>query len=96
MEENVKYTITQMEELSGISAFTLRYYDKCGFFPHIERDARKKRFYGAEDLHRLKLIEALRLSGLSIEGIGRFLKDRDAGESVDDILAERVEAIEVL
>ena len=92
--DNEKFSITQMESLSGISAFTLRYYDKCGFFPHIERDARKKRFYGEEDLHRLKLIEALRLSGLSIEGIGDFLRDYDAGEDVSQVVASRAEEID--
>ena len=74
------YTITEVEAISGISAFTLRYYDKCGFFPHIRRDARKKRFYRDADIRRLKLIESLRLSGLSIDGISAFLRAYDAGE----------------
>lgn len=96
MEKIAKYSITQMESLSGISAFTLRYYDKCGFFPHIERDSRRKRFYDDEDLHRLKMIEALRLSGLSIEGIAQFLEDYDGDEDIDVTLKAQAANIDAI
>ena len=92
------YTITEVEAASGISAFTLRYYDKCGFFPDIIRDARKKRFYSDTDIERLRLIEALRISGLSIERIGAFLKDFDEGnqDEARRVLAEQVKHCDML
>ncbi len=92
------YTITEVEAASGISAFTLRYYDKCGFFPDIIRDARKKRFYSDTDLDRLRLIEALRISGLSINGIGAFLQDLDEGKNEDarKVLEEQVKHCDML
>lgn len=92
------YTITEVESLSGISAFTLRYYDKCGFFPDIIRDERKKRYYSDTDIERLRLIEALRISGLSIEGIGRFLHDFDEGDhdAARAVLQDRVKHCDVL
>ncbi len=70
-------SITEVEQQSGISAFTLRYYDKCGFFPNVRRDSRNRRQYDDADVARLELIEALRLSGLSIEGIRGFLQNFD-------------------
>ena len=98
MGHAITYTITEVEAASGISAFTLRYYDKCGFFPDIIRDARKKRFYSDTDLDRLRLIEALRISGLSINGIGAFLKDLDEGkhEEARKVLEEQVKHCDML
>ena len=33
------FGISEVADMTGISAFTIRYYDKCGFFPELARDA---------------------------------------------------------
>lgn len=80
--------ISEVADITGISAFTIRYYDKCGFFPGLQRGKRGIRTFTARDVRQLKLVDALRRSGLSIDGIryyvklmkadGRTAKDREA------------------
>lgn len=67
-------SITEVEAQTGISSYTLRYYDKCGLFDTIYRDSRNRRKYSQQDLQRLEMIQALRLSGLSIEGIQEYCR----------------------
>ncbi len=66
--------INEVVELTGISAFTIRYYDKCGFFPNLIRGKRGVRSFSDADIRQLKLVDALRRSGLSIEGIRYYVK----------------------
>ena len=68
------YGIGDVVALTGISAFTIRYYDKCGFFPNLHRDKRGVRTFSEADVAQLHLVEALRKSGLSIEGIQYFVR----------------------
>lgn len=92
------YGIAQVEELSGISAFTIRYYDKCGFFPNLQRDSHGARVFCDSDIEQLKLVDALRKSGLSIEGIQFFAKQADKLGSDSgnlDILRDRLKVLEI-
>lgn len=68
------YSIGEVSEATGISAYTLRYYDKCGFFPELQRKKNNVRIFSDADVSWLKLIDALRKSGLSIEGIQYFVR----------------------
>ncbi|MCL1798465.1 MAG: MerR family transcriptional regulator [Eggerthellaceae bacterium] len=74
------YTIGEVSDMTGISAYTLRYYDKCGFFPNLFRGKNKARSFSDHDLSWLHLVEALRKSGLSIEGIQYFVRLSLQGE----------------
>lgn len=77
--------INDVVDLTGISAFTIRYYDKCGFFPNLIRSKRGVRTFTDRDVHQLKLVDALRRSGLSIEGIRYFVRLSKRGDdSIDD------------
>ena len=69
-----QYAISEVVDMTGISAFTLRYYDKCGFFPNLYRDKNKVRSFSDNDISWLRLVDALRKSGLSIEGIQYFVR----------------------
>lgn len=68
------YPISEVSEMSGISAYTIRYYDKCGFFPNLLRDKNKTRLFSENDIASLHLVDALRKSGLSIEGIQYYVR----------------------
>ena len=62
------YTIGQVSEMFSIPISTLRYYDKEGFFPNLERSGNIRKFSDNE-LVSLKLIECLKKSGLEIKDI---------------------------
>ena len=50
------YTIGQVSEMFGIPVSTLRYYDKEGLFPNLERTGNIRRF-GGDELELLRVIE---------------------------------------
>ena len=75
------YAIGEVAEMTGISAFTLRYYDKCGFFPELFRGRNNVRSFSDHDIAWLRLIDALRKSGLSIEGIQYFVRISQQGDA---------------
>ena len=78
----------EVSEVTGISAFTIRYYDKCGFFPNLHRGKRGVRSFTQDDVHQLMLVDSLRKSGLSIEGIGYYIRLMKKGDAtIEDRLA---------
>ena len=62
------YTIGQVSERFGLPISTLRYYDKEGLFPTIQRDSGIRKF-GEKELEALRVIECLKKSGLEIKDI---------------------------
>lgn len=66
------YTIGQVSEMFGIPISTLRYYDKQGLFPGMERSSGIRKFADRE-LETLRLIECLKKSGLEIRDIKQFI-----------------------
>ena len=84
------YSISDVVDTTGISAFTIRYYDKCGFFPDLARDHRGVRSFSHADITQLLFVDALRKSGLSIEGIQYFVKLQKRGVATQ---AERLEIV---
>lgn len=67
------YTIGQVSEMTGLPISTLRYYDKEGLFPHMERVSGMRRF-GEQELEALHVIECLKASGLEIRDIRQFME----------------------
>ena len=57
------YTIGQVSEMFDIPVSTLRYYDKEGLFPDMERRSGIRRF-GEKQIEALRVIECLKASGL--------------------------------
>lgn len=66
------YTIGQVSEMSGLPISTLRYYDKQGLFPEMERVSGIRKFSDRE-IEALRVIECLKKSGLEIKDIKRFM-----------------------
>ena len=66
------YTIGQVSEMFGIPISTLRYYDKQGLFPGLERASGIRKF-GDRELETLRVIECLKRSGLEIKDIRQFM-----------------------
>lgn len=66
------YTIGQVAEMFGLPVSTLRYYDKQGLFPGLERTSGIRRFGDAE-LEALRVIECLKKAGMEIKDIRLFM-----------------------
>lgn len=74
------YTIGQVSEMFHIPISTLRYYDKEGFFPDLERNGNIRKF-SEKELEALHVIECLKKSGLEIKDIKQFFKWVSEGSS---------------
>ncbi len=66
------YTIGQISEMFSLPISTLRYYDKEGLFPGIERQSGIRKFSDNE-IEALRVIECLKASGLEIKDIKQFM-----------------------
>ena len=53
----------------GISADTLRYYEKIKLMPRVQRNGAGVRFYSDKDLSRLRFIKRAKKMGFSLEEI---------------------------
>ena len=66
------YTIGQISEMFHLPISTLRYYDKEGLFPDIERQSGIRKF-SEKEVEALRVIECLKASGLEIKDIKQFM-----------------------
>lgn len=66
------YTIGQVADLFHLPVSTLRYYDKEGLFPTMERQSGIRKF-SERELEALRVIDCLKRSGLEIKEIKQFM-----------------------
>ena len=83
------YTISQIAEIMGVSAYTLRFYEKEGLLPFVQR-VNGRRVFKDEDIGWLKLINCLKNTGMSLKEIRRFIELCKKG---DESLKERLDII---
>lgn len=86
--------ISQAAKETELSAVTLRYYEKVGLIPPIERKNGSVRNYSLPDIEWIKFIKCMRSAGLSIEALIQyttlFLEGSDTERQRQQILqAER-------
>lgn len=74
------YTIGQVSKMFDIPISTLRYYDKEGLFPHMQRTSGIRNFTDNE-LETLRVIDCLKKSGLEIKEIKQFMEWCSIGSS---------------
>ncbi|MGK7908759.1 MAG: MerR family transcriptional regulator [Synechococcus sp.] len=59
-------TIQQVAEATGLSAHTLRYYERCNLIAPISRLANGHRRYSANDIRWIEFLNRLRMTGMPI------------------------------
>lgn len=74
------YSISETAQLLGVAPSTLRYYDKEGLLPFIDRSPGGTRLFQEKDFAGLRLIQCLKQTGLSIRDIREFIDLPDDGE----------------
>lgn len=67
------YTISEAAKELNITAYTLRYYDKEGLMPFVERTASGQRLFKESDIAALNIIECLKSTGMPIKEIKTFI-----------------------
>lgn len=66
------YTIGQVAQMFDLPISTLRYYDKQGLFPNMERVSGIRKFSEVE-IEALRVIECLKKTGMEIKDIRQFM-----------------------
>lgn len=91
------YSIGEVANSTDIAISTLRYYDREGLFPNIERSSGGIRIFSDTEIETIQIIECLKTSGLSIKDIKRFLNWCQEGDASlqkrRDMFYERLEAV---
>ncbi|MET8859428.1 MerR family transcriptional regulator [Streptomyces sp. NPDC004579] len=85
------YTISEVVAFTGLSAHTLRWYERIGLMPHIDRSHTGQRRYSNRDLDWLGLVGKLRLTGMPVADMVRYAEMVRAG---DHTYSERYELLE--
>lgn len=67
------YSIKEASARTGLSIDTIRYYDKEGLLPRLERKPSGYRVFYDFDLEVLKIIQAFKGSGMQIKDIKRYM-----------------------
>ncbi|KKI90559.1 MerR family transcriptional regulator [Bacillus sp. SA1-12] len=70
----MSYTIGQASEKTGLSIHTLRYYEREGIMPNVNRNESGIRLYETKDLEALEFICCLRATGMTISDIKQFVR----------------------
>jgi len=84
------YTVGEMAKRIGVAPSALRYYDKEGLFPFVERSSGGIRMFKDADFEWLQVIECLKKTGMQLGDIKRFIEMAMQGNETID---ERLELI---
>lgn len=75
-------TIRKASEQTGLSADTLRYYERIGLLPPIARNNGGQRRYDEADVARLRFVKRAQTMDFSLQEIGQLLTLRDRPDDV--------------
>ena len=67
------YTVGEMAKLLGVPASTLRYYDKEGLLPFVERSPGGMRMFQEKDYEWLQVIGCLKKTGMPLKNIRTYI-----------------------
>lgn len=82
------YTVGEAAKILNVAPSTIRYYDKEGLLPFVERSGGGIRMFQEKDFEWLFVIECLKKSGMPIRDIKAFI---DMALKGDDTIDERLE-----
>jgi DNA-binding transcriptional MerR regulator len=76
-------SVAEAAEASGLSAHTLRYYERAGLLAPVSRNESGHRRYDAADLERINFLTKLRGTGMPIREVRRYAALMRAGETTN-------------
>ena len=74
-------TISEVSKKFGLSADTLRYYERIGLIPHVPRSQSGLRDYDEESCNWIEFIKCMRSAGLPIEILIEYVTMFRQGDS---------------
>lgn len=93
-----QYRIGAITARLGLSADTLRYYEKIGLLPRVARDGGGMRLYNDKDMSRLRFIQRAQKMDFTLAEIADLLKMREdpqrARKGVRKLTATKLEEVQ--
>ncbi|MFI6056688.1 MerR family transcriptional regulator [Streptomyces sp. NPDC051286] len=86
-----RYTISEVVAFTGLTAHTLRWYERIGLMPHVDRSHTGQRRFTNRDLDWLAFVGKLRLTGMPVADMVRYAELLREGEHTFE---ERQELLE--
>lgn len=74
-----KYTIKEFSQITGLSAHTLRYYEKIALLDTVPRNASGYREFSDDHLRQVDFLKRLRDTGMPIQGMMEYARLRKQG-----------------
>lgn len=94
----MSYSISEVAKELNLTVYTLRYYDKEGLMPFVERTPGGARNFKESDIDFLKIIQCLKSTGMPIKDIKDFIAWCSEGDSTlqerYDMFTERKASVE--
>ena len=98
-------TIKEASQVAGVSADTLRYYERIGLIPAVPRSAGGIRDYDEASIRWINFIKCMRGAGLPIEALIEYVALCKEGDKTEasrkailveqrDILQQRIESLQ--
>ncbi|WP_405391013.1 MerR family transcriptional regulator [Streptomyces sp. NBC_01102] len=87
-----RYTISEVVAFTGLTAHTLRWYERIGLMPHVDRSHTGQRCFSNRDLDWLAFVGKLRLTGMPVADMVRYAELLREGEHTFEERQELLEA----
>ncbi|HEV2640726.1 MAG TPA: MerR family transcriptional regulator [Actinocrinis sp.] len=87
------YSISEVSQISGLSAHTLRWYEQIGLIPAVGRGPSGQRCYGEGDLTWLKFLGHLRSTGMPVADMLRYAELSGQGDHTRPARRAMLEAL---
>lgn len=75
--------IKKVSEQTGISADTIRYYERIGLLPRVRRNKSGVRDFSEQDIAALEFIRCFRSAGMSVESLIEYMSLVEEGEGTE-------------
>lgn len=100
-------TIKEFSARTGVSADTLRYYERMGLIPAVPRKAGGVRVYSENFVEWVDFIQTLKKAGMSLEAIADYINLAKLGEDTcqqrkkilaqaHEMLLQKIEALQTM
>ena len=90
--------IKKVSEVTGISADTIRYYERIGLIPRVSRNQSGIRDFTEREIGLLEFVRCFRKAGVSVEALIDYVALLEEGEGTEEarlaILKEQAEKLD--
>ncbi|PZF91277.1 MerR family transcriptional regulator [Listeria ivanovii] len=86
----MQQTIKEASAHTGLSAHTIRYYERVGLIPFLARDKNNNRIFDHDALHWLELLTCLRVTGMPLSKQKEIVELTKCGNNT---VSERIEVL---